>query len=170
MTKIDPPDLHHLSAAIGWMELGNADEALRDLARLNPALTDHPDVLETRWAIAASRPDWSEGLRAAERLVQVAPGRASGWLHRAYALRRVAGGGIEAARAALLPAAEQFPAETTIPYNLACYACQLGEFDEARLWLNKTRSITGRKRLQTLKAMALADEDLKPLWNEITAW
>jgi hypothetical protein len=48
------------------------------------------------------------------------------WIHQAYALRRMTGGGIKAAWDARLPAADRFPSQPMIAFNLACYACQLG--------------------------------------------
>ncbi|MSU62056.1 MAG: tetratricopeptide repeat protein [Pedosphaera sp.] len=167
MDKLTAPDTHHLGFATGWLELGNATEALTELAKLSPATATHPDVLEVRWAIAARVDDWKQALEVAQRLVETEPGRASGWLHRAYALRRVTGGGLQSAWDALLPAAMKFPGEPTIPYNLACYACQLGQLDGARAWLLGARAIGGKSEI---KRMALKDEDLKPLWTEVSEW
>src|SRR5262245_53445373 len=130
MRTLDPPDAHHLSFAIGWMELGNAREAQAELTKLEPKVANHPEVIEVRWAVAAAESDWEKALELAEKLLRLDPTRASSWLHRAYALRRVKGGGVSAAWDALLPAVEKFPSEPTIPYNLACYACQLGQLEE----------------------------------------
>lgn len=164
MEIIGPPDTHYLLAALGWIELGNAAEAKAELARVSPDLKEHPDVLEMTWTVHATGMNWSEALQAAEQLVMHAGDRPTGWLHRAYALRRVPGGGLEAARDALLPAADRFPEEPTIPYNLACYACQLQHLDEARLWLQRAAAVGDKGKI---KAMASADSDLKPLWTEI---
>ena len=79
-------------------------------------------------------------------------------------LRRAPAGGLRPAREALLPAAEMFPEEPVIPYNLACYACQLERLEEARVWLRQAMQIGEKKAIQQ---MALADEDLKPLWPEV---
>ncbi len=59
---------------------------------------------------------------------------------------------------------EDFPKEPTLRYNLACYACQLNRLDEARQWLGRAREIGDADEINR---MALADEDLKPLWPEI---
>jgi len=164
MQPLGPPDAHFLSAAIGWIELGVLQEAKVDLERIAPALRRHPDVLEVCWMLHAQEKDWQEGLAAARALIEVAPHRSSGWLHRAYALRRVHGGGLRAAWDALQPVSEKFPKESTIPYNLACYACQLDRLDEARQWLQRALKIAGKRKI---KPMALNDEDLEPLWEEI---
>jgi len=94
-------------------------------------------VLEVRWTICAHEKQWRDALEIAEQELKFAPDESSGWLHRAYALRRVSGGGLSQAWNALLPAAEKFPAEPVIAYNLSCYACQLQQLDIARHWLNR---------------------------------
>jgi tetratricopeptide (TPR) repeat protein len=165
MQPLEPPETHYLLAAVGWLELGNLSEAKAELARLGPSRQNHPDVLETRWLICAEEKRWAEGLQIARGLLHAEPGRASGWLHQAYALRRVADGGIQKAWDALLPAYEKFPKESTIAYNLSCYACQLGQLDEARIWLKRALAISGKEHI---KRMALGDADLKPLWAEIS--
>jgi hypothetical protein len=54
-----------------------------------------------------------------------------------------------------------------IPYNLACYACQLGDLDDARRWLERAVALRSRADLRRL---ALNDHDLQPLWDEIRDW
>ena len=89
MKPIEPPDAHCLSAAIGWLELGNPGEAKAELALISTAGQTHPDVLEARWLVCAEQKAWAEALEAARVLTEAAPNRASGWLHLAYALRRL---------------------------------------------------------------------------------
>src|ERR1022692_4173560 len=104
MQKLEPPDTHYFLAAIGWMELGNVVEARAELAQVSVAQQEHPDVLEVRWSIAAKQEHWEEALEAARALLHCAPKRSSGWLHQAYALRRVPDGSVQKAWEALLPA------------------------------------------------------------------
>ncbi len=164
MHHLVPPDTHHISAAIGWLELGNPVEAESDLNRVSSEQQCHPDVLEVRWIILAQTKRWEAALDIARTLLRLAPNRSSGWLHQAYSLRRSGNYGVQAAWDALLPAYGKFPREATIPYNLSCYACQMNRFDEARTWLRRALQI-GNK--QELKQMALEDADLPPLWDEI---
>ncbi len=164
MDSLEPPDLHYLSAAVGWMELGNLVEAKAELGKINPGLAKHPGVLEVSWNICATERNWPEALQVAKQLLEVAEDRPTGWLHRAYALRRVTDGGLKAAWQALIPAVDRFPAEPTIPYNLACYACQLGQLEEARRWLTRAIAVGEKNRI---KQMALADADLEALWPEV---
>jgi predicted Zn-dependent protease len=164
MQKLEPPDTHHFSAAIGWLELGNPEEARAELAHISSGRQEHPDVLEVRWSVAAEGKRWEEGLQVAQALLRRAPKRLSGWLHQAYALRRVSGGSVQRAWEALLPAFDKFPKEPTIPFNLACYACQLRQLEAARDWLKRAVAVGGKEKI---KRMALSDSDLEPLWEEI---
>ena len=164
MANLEPPDAFALSAALGWIELGNPAEALAELERVTPENQSQPGVLELRWAALAELKRWEEALVVASDLVRVTPDNVNGWLHRAYALRRVPAGGLQAAWDALLPAAERFKQEPVVGFNLACYACRMERLDEARAWLERAMKIGKRSEIQS---MALADEDLQPLWAEI---
>jgi tetratricopeptide (TPR) repeat protein len=164
MKPLEPPDTYCLSAAIGWLELGNLAEAKAELAQIEPVQQNHPDVLEVRWLLCAEGQSWKEGLEVARALLQAAPKRATGWLHQAYALRRVPEGGVRRAWDALLPAFDKFPKEPTIAYNLSCYACQMNQLDKARIWLKRAFAVGGKERITQ---MALADPDLEPLWPEL---
>ncbi len=165
--RFEHPDNLFFDAAIGWSMLGNSREAVNELRELTSAGRDQPEVLELLWQLHAEVKEWTESLVVAERLIEVAPQDSFGWVHRAYSLRRAPGGGLEKAWHALRPAADQFPKEKIIPYNLACYAAQMGRLDEAWVWLQRAMDIAGDVR--AIKAMAIVDEDLKPLWNRIQA-
>jgi tetratricopeptide (TPR) repeat protein len=164
MQRIEPPDLHYLSAAIGWMELGAPAEAEAELERISAGQQSHPDVLEVRWLILAQLRRWVSALAVARALLRSAPNRSSGWLHQAYSLRRASKDGLQQAWQALLPAYNKFPREPTIAYNLSCYACQMRQLEEARAWLKRAIKIGDRHKI---KRMALDDPDLRPLWEEI---
>jgi hypothetical protein len=164
MQQIDPPDVHYLSAAIGWLELGVAAESEAELNRISASLQSHPDVLEVRWLILAQTRRWDNALAVARALLRTAPQRSSGWLHQAYSLRRAFSDGLQQAWDALLPAYDKFPREATIPYNLSCYACQMRQLDQARAWLRRALKIGDAEKI---KRMALDDPDLQPLWEEI---
>ncbi len=165
--QLEPPDIHYLSASIGWLELGCPEEAELELGQISAAEQCHPDVLEVRWVIFAQTKRWPAALEVARALVRRAPNRSSGWLHHAYTLRRASDDGfhgLQQAWEALLPAYDKFPREPTIPYNLSCYACQMHHLDEARQWLRRAIRLGDRDKI---KRMALEDPDLKPLWEEI---
>jgi Flp pilus assembly protein TadD len=165
--SLEMSDVHRLRAVSGWIDLGNLVEAELELGQIPARRRHHPDVLETEWLLTAARRDWNRSLTIAELLVSVAPDRPGGWIHRAFALRRAEGGGLTRAREVLLEAHARFPEEAVIPYNLACYAAQLGEIEDARRWLDTARQRGGTP---LIRDMALADSDLLPLREEIRKW
>jgi predicted Zn-dependent protease len=164
LKKLEAPDSHNLNAAIGWLDLGNPMEALLDLERITQENRTHPGVLEVEWRIFATKKKWAEALDAARKLLQVTPDNPVAWINQSYSLHELKR--TQEAWEALLPAATQFPEVSVIPYNLACYACQLGQLEVARQRLAAAIELAGKDEI---KAMALADADLKPLWEFIRA-
>jgi predicted Zn-dependent protease len=162
MSTLQSPDLHQLNAAVGWLELGNPGEARRELDEVSTLMQSHPDVLEVRWRLHARERSWEPALAVAEQLVAEAPERCSGWIDLSYSLHELKR--TAEAREKLLPVAGRFPEVSTIPYNLACYECQLGQLDQARHWLKLGMKLGGTKEIL---AMALKDSDLEPLWPEL---
>ncbi len=158
---LEPPDRFHLEAAEGWFELGNGAEAQAELAQLTPELQTHPLALELRWQLHAQARQWETAISLARELATRQPDHAPAWIHWAYSLHELKR--TREAREILHPQAARFPNEHVIPYNLACYACQLGNLDETRQWLKKAMQIVGKK---TILAMAAADPDLKPLGKD----
>ncbi|PAW77164.1 MAG: hypothetical protein B9S33_20355 [Pedosphaera sp. Tous-C6FEB] len=168
---LDALDVHLVRAAEGWLELNLPAEAEAELAQLSPSAQTHPLVLQALWQLHAYQQRWTLAHTIAESLVRECPDDVNGWVHRAYATRRMEGGGLQAAWDALRPAAALFPSELIIPYNLACYACQLGKLDAARHWLGRATEIAVKPPARAaLRQMALADPDLAPLREEIAAW
>lgn len=163
---LPPPDAHHLQAAEGWLELGDAVSANEELEKITASLRSHPDVLAVRWQIYAHAKKGEACLEIAEAIVKVAPGQADGWIHRSYALHEL--GRTQEAFDNLLPAAEQFKMSWTIPYNLACYCAQLRRLDESQQWFKKAMAIDEH----AVKEAAIDDPDLKPLWDSMggTRW
>jgi len=152
------PDVHHLRAAEGWLALGAHAEAAAELRKLTPAGQGHPDVLELRWQLKANQQRWEAALEVARLLIQADSERATGWIYQSYALHELRR--TDEAWDTLLPVFERFPQNGTIPYNLGCYACQLGDLGVAREWIQRAIKIRGKEEIQ---AMAVDDSDLKPL-------
>jgi Flp pilus assembly protein TadD len=163
---LDWPDKHHLEATVGWLMLGNAHEARVEFEQISSAARLHLEVLDVEWRLLADEKRWEDAVGVAEAQILMSPQHVEGWIHRSFALHELRR--TEAARELLLPAVKQFSKDTTIPYNLACYECQLGNLDAARDWLRRAlarqKSADGRR--QQL-AMALTDPDLLPLADEI---
>jgi tetratricopeptide (TPR) repeat protein len=159
---IGPPDSHHLAAAEGWLGLGDETEAERELKKISPAVASHPEVLRVRYHLYEARGDWEAAAGLARTLCELIPGAAFGWVHLAYALHELKR--TSEAYRVLHPIVSKFPKEFVIPYNLACYACKLGELNEARSWLKKAIALTSAEEI---KHMALEDPDLEQLRAEI---
>ena len=137
-------------------------EARHELRGIRPENRRHPEVLQVRWRIYAAAHKWRACLSAAQALVIAAPESPFGWVHRSFALHEMHR--TREAFELLLPAAQQFSKDFIIPYNLACYACQLGRLDEAWAWYQRARGLT---EAEIVEAMALEDKDLQPIWNKI---
>ena len=162
LAQLQHPDPMHLEAAAGWIQLGDYDSANDELEKIRAEWRAHPDVLDLRWLIYSHHEQWDACLDIASAIVKIASDRVWGWVHKAYALRRATGGGMEKAKPVLLEAAKLFPDDSMIQYNLACYCAQLGQLDAAQEYLDKSYELGNAKQI---KLMALDDEDLKPLWE-----
>jgi tetratricopeptide (TPR) repeat protein len=160
--QLEPPDIHHLNAAEGWIGLGNPTEAELELFKVSSGRAQHPDVLRAWYHVHEKRSHWEEAVKVARVLCRTVPDLAFGWIHLAYALHELRR--TREASEVLLPMVEKFPDEYVIRYNLACYECQMGHLEEARAWLRKAIVIAGA---DTIKELASSDKDLRNLWPEI---
>lgn len=151
-------DIHCLRAAEGWLELGDWQSALDELNGISPEFRDHPDALDLRWAIHAKARNWTACVEVGLALKKLAPARETSWIHHAYALHEMKR--TQDAWDSLAPAAEKFPTEPAVFYNLACYACQLGRLDEARSLLDQALKLGDA---DLMRMDALEDPDLAPL-------
>ena len=164
--SLDPSDVHKLNAAFGWLELGNEAEAKKEYDSLSVKARSRPEALEFEWQYYSRAENWTRCFSVGELLVAGFPERESGWIYRSFALHELKQ--TQAAFDQLAPALVRFNKNSTIPYNLACYCCQLGALDEARAWLVKAFKIdeaNGQKGAHG--QLALEDPDLQPLWEEI---
>ena len=157
MHSLDPSDLHHLRAAEGWLDLGNPKEARCELELIPNSQQNHTKVLELRWNLFATEKNWKACVRTAEQLVQEAPEKPDGWIHRSFALHEL--DQTEKALSLLEPARDLFSKQWVIPYNLACYLTQLGRIEEAARELHSALRINS----QAVKTAAATDPDLEPL-------
>jgi predicted Zn-dependent protease len=158
------PDRHHVQAAEGWLELGDDQEAERELARLSREGSRHPSVMDIRWRIQSARSAWDKALEIARLHVESAPDHPAGWIHQSYTLHELRR--TQEAMELLQSVATLFPEESVIPYNLACYCCQLGRLEAAQDWIEGAVGIAGKANI---KRMAEDDPDLEPLRKYIEA-
>ena len=162
MADLSTEDRRRVEAAEGWIELGLPAEARQELDAIPAAHRSHPAILEIRWQIAAREKNWELCLELASAVIQLVPELALGWIHRSYSLHELKQ--TAEARDNLLRVVDNFPGEAILRYNLACYECQLGHEDQSKQWLRKAFALGDPRKM---KAMALEDLDLKPLWEAI---
>ncbi len=162
MSRLEPPDTHFLSAAEGWLMLGDFQSAGQELDHVSPAQQSHPLVLDLRWQVHLKAKRFPDCLEVAKDLIHLAPDQPMAWAKYAqsfYYLGRYQEA-YEASRGSL----EQFPQAFALHYDFACYACLLGHLDEAKAHLTQACALRDR---ESVKAMALEDKDLVALRPEI---
>jgi predicted Zn-dependent protease len=160
--KLDFSDQRHLDAADGWLGLGDYLSANDELEQITPELRGHPAVLSRRAGIYMKAKRWNEASQIADSLVKLSPGDVYAWVWRSFALHELKR--TQEAYDLLLPAGVEFPKCWTVPYNLACYCCQLDRRGEAEAWFKCAMAIDA----DTVKRNAIDDPDLEPLWSRIS--
>jgi tetratricopeptide (TPR) repeat protein len=155
-------DQLHLKAAESWLQFGNWQEATEALQLLPQESHAHPDVLELHLKIYTETSRWGKVVEVARTMTQMWPENEWGYFHLAFALHQLKRTA-EAYQTAI-QVVNVFPANYLMRYNLACYACRLGRFTEALMWLEDAFDRAGGAEL---RAMAAGDADLRPLWGEM---
>lgn len=148
-----------ISHAQGFLSLGMVAEAAAELDQLPPADRDALAVLSLRVAILQLQEDWPALTAAAAEFTRRAPEEPGAWITWAYGTRR-ARSLVEAQRI-LLEAERRHPAEPTIQFNLGCYACQLGDLQEARRRVDQAIALD-----KEFATAAATDPDLAPLRDQ----
>jgi len=159
---LEPPDQQYWQAAVGYVELGMFAEADSELDKIDPFCRALPEILAVRLAIYRGLEKWELMQQIAKRLTQFQPDDNQWTISLAYASRRV--DSIRAAKEILLNAESKFPKDAAIKYNLACYFCQTGDIKTAKNYLKQAFEIDLSWRMA-----ALEDEDLKVLWESLSA-
>ena len=129
VSSVIPPE-KHLSYALGYLQLGLTDEAREELAALAPDFLATPAALSVRLETAMTDETWDEVIALAPELVGHDAEQERPWIAWAYALRereRIA----EAQETLLAGARLIKDPSPLVAYNLACYACLLGDLAEA---------------------------------------
>lgn len=155
---LSPEDAILVTAAQGYFELGMLAEAEAQLDRVDAAARNLPEVLVVRLGIYQETKRWTAMQAVAKLLVALDPADPQWVITWAYATRRAES--IDLARIILVEALDKHPLEPIIHYNLACYDCRLGDLPAAKKFIEAALRLS-----PNIKAMALEDEDLKPLWS-----
>jgi predicted Zn-dependent protease len=121
----------------------------------------HPNILLARWEIAVRAKDWSAASGIAKAVMAALPSEPLGWIYHGFAQHQL--GQSQEARQTLLAAARKFPNDWRIAFNIACYTAQLGDAAGAWNWLDRAMELGDGA---ALKQLAVADPNLKPLWEK----
>ena len=136
------------------------DDAALVLEEIAPEDKNRNEVLGARVNLYMAAKKWDMAAAVASHLVKADPETAGWWISLAYALRRTES--VEKAEAILLRARAIHPKVAMIAFNLACYASITGRMDEAKERLRHAIELD-----KDIRALAIDDEDLKPLWEWI---
>lgn len=149
-----------LEKADGYMDLKMWDQALAELNKVPPEDEDSIAYRHIRLRLAIETEDWTTSTKLVIELQQALPEEPAFWVQRAYVARRAES--IQVARTILCDALSRFPQTPVIPFNLACYECQLGELQLAHEYLQAAFALD-----PSYRDLALCDEDLEPLWGDL---
>jgi hypothetical protein len=158
---LEYPDQKHFQSAMGYIELGLYSEANEELENVDAFSRAVPEILALRVEIYRGLKKWELMAEVSHVLAEFDPSEPQWRLDYAYAVRRF--GSVEAAKQILIAAESRVPNEPIIKFNLACYACVMGDFEIAKTHLKHCFQIEPKFRLQ-----ALEDEDLKPIWDSLS--
>ena len=157
------PTSRHLQFASGYIDLGMLNEASDELEAIEGEDRLSPEVMSVRRDLYMEAKQWDLLLAVSRELARQRPKLDKGWIGWAFALRELQR--VEEAKAVLLEAEPIHGKKSALlHYNLACYACLLGDHVEA-----KKRLRVACKMDKRWKSAALDDEDLKAMWDEIAA-
>lgn len=163
MPSISNATARRIRHASGYLGLGMLHEASEELEAIEGEDRLTTPVMAARADLYMETKQWDLLIGVAREISRVDPENEQGWIHHAYALREL--NRIEEAKA-VLHQAEPLHGKTcgVLHYNLACYACLLGDKTEARRRLG-----LACKMDKQWKQHALDDPDLKAMRDEIAA-
>lgn len=152
-----------LEYASGFIGLGMLAEAEHELDQIAAPDRGSPAVLSAWLDLLMAGKAWDALIGAAHSLTALQPTEEKGWIFHAYALRELSR--IAEAQAVLLQAEPLHGATCgVLHYNLACYACLLGDKAEARRRLALAAALD-----KSWLESALDDPDLASMRGEIRA-
>lgn len=146
-----------LQAADGYLYLGMADEALKELESVGRSEQEKPSVLLARIRVLLHLRQWREAESLSSRAALAHPDEDEFTVQQAFALHQLEKG--EEAVEVLLAAPEWIRRTGILHYNLACYEARLGDLKTARQCINAAIQINA-----AMKKNARVDPDLQGLW------
>ena len=154
------PTHRRLEYASGYIALGMHKDAATELALIEGEAARSAEALRGWMHLHHETRNWTSLIEVATALTDIAPTEEQGWISWAYALRE-----LKRVREAQLVLQRAEPlhgkASAVLHYNLACYACLLGERDEA-----KRRLARAFKMDPEFRQSAPDDPDLEAMRGE----
>lgn len=147
--------------ALGYLELGMAEDAWEELRELPREADDLKEVRQLRVETLVRLQRWEDGAALCIPMLDKEPGEVFWWIQGAYCERRART--IEGAERILRSALMFHPADSIILYNLACYACVQNHLEESKKLLEHALALSG----DDILVMALKDDDLGALHSWI---
>jgi Flp pilus assembly protein TadD len=155
------PTRRRLEYASGYMALGMHKDAADELGMIEGEATASTEVLRLWATLHHQTEQWKPLVKVAEALAGAEPDEEQGWISWAFALREL--DRVKEAEEVLLKAEVLHgKSSAVLHYNLACYACLLGD------------SVDAKRRLATAVAMdaefkisALEDPDLEAMRDDL---
>jgi len=147
-----------LLAADGYLFLGMAAHALKELESIDDSAQHTSAVLRARVRVLLHLKRWDEANVLSEAGVSLYPEENEFTVQRAFALHQLKKG--SDAVQVLLSAPEWIRRTGILHYNLACYEAQLGDLTTARQCIKAAIEINS-----SFKKNARTDPDLARLWN-----
>ena len=145
-----------LSYAEGYLTLGLKAEVSKALDEIVGEEREATPVLTIWMAVHVERSAWARAAKVGAVLCEREPSVAGHWIQWGYATRRHKG--LPEAREILMRGVGLHPLEAVFHFNLACYEAQLGNVDDARVFLETAEGLD----LQFTE-LAKSDPDLEPL-------
>lgn len=149
-----------LCAAVGWLELGLADEALYELETLPQKHQTERATLEVKLAAQMTHCTWNAASETARMLCLQAADEPEFFLRAAFCLHET--GDTLAARNQLLQGPKTLFEMPVFHYNLACYLWTLGEAKRARNHLKQAIAMD-----ESFIEAAKEDRDLIGIWESL---
>ncbi len=147
-----------LRAADGYLYLGLAEEALRELEAIHGDEQNATAVLLARIRVLLHLKHWRSAETLSSSGAKLHPDEGEFTVQRAFALHQMKKG--QLAAAALLAAPEWIRRTGILHYNLACYQARLGDLTQARECIDAAIQMNAG-----IKKNARLDPDLQALWN-----
>lgn len=149
-----------LETVKGYLGLGMVDDAIAEIESLHRLDSKRVEVLGIKVALYRQAEEWEKMKSSATDLLKMYPDDPEIWVSVADAVRN--GESLQAGISILSEAEKKFTANPHIQFQLGCYTCQAGDFEKAKHYV-----LRAAKMDPIWAKIALQDEDLRGVWNEI---